>query len=107
MIGRSYMVAVTWLSLACAGCGGSGLAQRSVLEAYRVKSPQVKAINSVGSGDALVAGIVMGLVEKRPFEETLRLAAAAGAANAASPLACRIGPADVTAHVSRAYVSEF
>jgi 1-phosphofructokinase family hexose kinase len=72
---------------------------------YRVHSPRVATVNSVGSGDALVAGIVMGLIEKKPFEETLALAAAAGAANAASPLACRMGPDDVSALIPDARVT--
>ncbi len=72
---------------------------------YRVHSPRVATVNSVGSGDALVAGVITGLLEKKPFEETLALAAAAGAANAASPLACGIGPDDVSALVSEVRVT--
>lgn len=92
--------------LAVLSLGARGFLAAFEGKRYRVESPKVKSVNSVGSGDALVAGIIMGLLEKRPFEETLRLAAAAGAANAASPLACRIGPEDVAALVSRAHVSE-
>jgi len=72
----------------------------------RVKPPEVRAVNSVGSGDALVAGVIMGLRDGRPLRDTLALAAAAGAANAASPLACRIGPADVEPLVKRAVVED-
>ena len=62
---------------------------------YRVRPPKVDAVNAVGSGDALVALIVMGIIDKKPFEETLARGAAAAAANAASVLACKITPEDV------------
>jgi len=71
---------------------------------YRVRPPKVEAINSVGSGDALVAAVIMGLVDKMPFEKTLAFAAAAAAANAASPLACKIKPADVSPLIGAAIV---
>lgn len=44
--------------------------------------PRIDALSPVGSGDAFLAGLACGLVEDRPFEEALRLATAAGAANA-------------------------
>ncbi len=73
---------------------------------YRVKAPVVETKNAVGSGDALVAGIVMGVLEKLPFDETLALAAAAGAANASKFVACRITPDDVDGLRSRAKVEQ-
>jgi 1-phosphofructokinase family hexose kinase len=46
----------------------------------------------IGSGDALVGGIAVGLLEHRPLMETLRLGVACGAANllTAGPGQCRI-----------------
>jgi tagatose 6-phosphate kinase len=93
--------------LAVLSLGARGFLAAFEGKRYRVRSPRVKAVNSVGSGDSLVAAFVMGFLEKKPFTETLRLAAAAGAANAASPLACRIAPADVTALVAQSRVEEF
>lgn len=49
---------------------------------YRIKPPQIEARNSVGSGDALMAGFAAGLVRGLEVEEMARLAVAAGAANA-------------------------
>jgi 1-phosphofructokinase family hexose kinase len=49
----------------------------------RVAAPQVETVNAVGSGDALVAGIIMGVLDRWPFADTLTLAAAAASANAA------------------------
>jgi len=71
---------------------------------YRVRSPKVDAVNAVGSGDALVALIVMGIMDKKPFEETLARGAAAAAANAASVLACKMRPEDVALLVPLARV---
>lgn len=90
--------------LAVLSLGAEGFLAAHGRHRWRVRSPQVRTVNSVGSGDALVAGIIMGLRDGRPMEETLALAAAAGAANAASPLACRIGPADVEGLLGRAVV---
>lgn len=49
---------------------------------YKVEVPKMTAVNPVGSGDAFIAGMVKGLCEGLSIEETLRLAAAAGTANA-------------------------
>lgn len=46
--------------------------------------PQVKEVNPVGSGDALVAGFAIGLMEGMPLEDMAILAVAAGTANAIS-----------------------
>lgn len=46
--------------------------------------PTINEVNPVGSGDALVAGFAVGLLERMPLPETARLAVAAGAANAMS-----------------------
>ena len=49
---------------------------------YKVTPPEIEEVNPIGSGDTLVACIVYGLKEKMDFEDTLRLAASAGCANA-------------------------
>ena len=51
-------------------------------EIYRVKVPRIDCQNPVGSGDSYVAGIAAGLSRKLPIEDTLRLGAACGTANA-------------------------
>jgi len=50
---------------------------------YIVPPVKVREVNSVASGDALVAGMVYALLKKMPFEDGLRWGCAAGAANAA------------------------
>ncbi|PLR75228.1 1-phosphofructokinase [Bacillus sp. V3-13] len=49
---------------------------------YKVTAAKVQTVSAVGSGDAFVAGIAVGLARKLPIEETLILASACGAANA-------------------------
>ncbi len=53
-------------------------------ERLRVVPPAIQEVNPVGSGDALVAGFAIGLMEGMPLEEMARLACAAGTANAMS-----------------------
>lgn len=48
---------------------------------YHAVPPLCPVINAVGSGDAFVAGIAIGLSRKYPFEQVIRLGSACGAAN--------------------------
>ena len=49
---------------------------------WRITPPRVKTVNTTGSGDALVAGILYGFRQGWKFERCLAFGAAAGAANA-------------------------
>jgi tagatose 6-phosphate kinase len=49
---------------------------------WKINPPKVKAVNSIGSGDAMVAGILHGFHQGWKFERCLVFGAAAGAANA-------------------------
>jgi 1-phosphofructokinase len=49
---------------------------------YLVSTPALTTVDSRGSGDAMTAALATGLAERRPMDELLRRAAAAGAANA-------------------------
>jgi fructose-1-phosphate kinase PfkB-like protein len=49
---------------------------------YRMKPPSIEARNSVGSGDAVMAGLGAGLMRGLAVEDIARQAVAAGAANA-------------------------
>lgn len=49
---------------------------------YRIKPPAIEILNTVGCGDAFVAGMAVAMAENKPIEECLRLATASGTANA-------------------------
>jgi tagatose 6-phosphate kinase len=48
---------------------------------YKVTPPVLEALNAVGSGDSVVAGIALGLEKKLSIIESVRLGAAMGTAN--------------------------
>ena len=65
--------------------GAAGAAGVLGGEEWRVTTPPVRAVNPVGSGDCFSAGLTLALQRGEGVAAALRLAAAAGAANAASP----------------------
>lgn len=67
--------------------GERGAAIGSEGERWRVYAPPVKAVSTVGSGDAFLAGFIVGLQRGLPLKECARLAAATGAANTQAPSA--------------------
>ena len=56
--------------------------------AWKVQPPEVRELNAVGSGDALTAGFLRGLLRDVELPEAVRSGAAAGAANAESLRVC-------------------
>lgn len=73
---------------------------------YRVRPPAVDAINPVGSGDCFLGGLAVGLRLGSSVHDSLRLAAACGAANAARPETGAVSRDAVEALVRRASVEE-
>ena len=61
------------------------------------RPPKVEAINPIGSGDAMTAGLMAGLVRGLSSEECFRLGMAAAAANTLTWDACRFDAAAVEA----------
>ncbi|MCC6152907.1 MAG: bifunctional hydroxymethylpyrimidine kinase/phosphomethylpyrimidine kinase, partial [Candidatus Hydrogenedentes bacterium] len=53
-------------------------------ERFHVVPPAIQEVNAVGSGDALVAGFAIGLMEGQALQEMARTACAMGTANAMS-----------------------
>lgn len=49
---------------------------------YKIKVPEVKVINPVGSGDSMIGGFAASLLRDYDFEFILKVAAACGTANA-------------------------
>jgi 1-phosphofructokinase family hexose kinase len=62
--------------------GAAGAVLVSDDDRYLFVPPSIQARNTVGSGDATLAGLVTGLIQGFPMEELGKLATAAGAANA-------------------------
>jgi tagatose 6-phosphate kinase len=53
---------------------------------WRIRSPRISPINPIGSGDAFTAGLVWRLLLGENLGDACHWAAAAGAANALSPM---------------------
>jgi tagatose 6-phosphate kinase len=75
------------------GASGSLVGMRD--ELYRVHAPKLEAVNTVGCGDAFVAGMAVAMARGEAPGEALRLATAAGSANALTERAGQIRIEDV------------
>lgn len=62
--------------------GGRALWVTSSDESCRIQPPGVEAVNPIGCGDCLTAGLSAALLRKRPFVEALKWGVAVAAANA-------------------------
>ena len=62
---------------------------------WRIISPQIKAVNPIGSGDAFAAAMVSRLLRGDDLGEACRWGAAAGAANALTPMPGELNRDDV------------
>jgi 1-phosphofructokinase family hexose kinase len=69
--------------------------------AWRLPGPSELGAYAVGSGDAFLAGLIVGIAGGRSFVESARLAMAAGAANALEPGAGILDPS-----VARSLIEE-
>ena len=61
----------------------------------RIITPQIKVVNPIGSGDAFTAGVVWRLLLGNDLGEACRWGAAAGAANALTPMPGDLNRKDV------------
>ncbi len=75
--------------------GGVGAIAAGGERTWLAQAPHIEVVSAVGSGDAFLAGLVCGMVEKKSFQESLRLAVAAGSANALQLGAGRLDRTDV------------
>lgn len=75
--------------------GARGLLLISPEGAWRAVPPSIQPINTVGSGDSLVAGFAAGLMRGLPAEEVLRLAVGCGTANALTTEVAVVRPNDL------------
>jgi 1-phosphofructokinase len=73
------------VELAVVTLGQEGALALTKKEAYRLWPPQVEVVNTAGSGDAVTAGLLVGLSQGQSLPEALRLAMAAAAAVVTTP----------------------
>jgi len=84
--------AVEWLVVSD---GGRDVTVRRDEMEFRVRPPRVKVRNTIGCGDAMLAGIAVALSRGDPMSEAIRLGVACGAANALTPQPGHVRRADV------------
>lgn len=75
--------------------GGAGSMVASQAGTFRVETPKVDVVNTVGCGDSYVAGMAVSLAKGLSLEEGLALASAAGTSNAMTDEAGLIEPDEV------------
>lgn len=85
--GESVSEMQTWMSRCGVGWivvsdGARRVSAYSAHEQWSVTPPRVNVVNAIGSGDAMLAGIAVGLEQGQTMRGALRLGAACGAANA-------------------------
>lgn len=95
-LGRGGVEAVI-VSLGKEGC----IAARPDGETWRAAPPAIQAVNPVGSGDSFVAGWTVASAGGLPMPDALRLAVAAGTANAMTPGTGSVRPEDAAELVAR------
>jgi tagatose 6-phosphate kinase len=86
------------------GSEGSYTSHAGEGEGYRVKAPLLQVVNTVGCGDAFVAGMAVAVARKLPMEKCLAYATAVGSANALTPKAGYVLPQDVNKLLSKVIV---
>jgi len=86
--------------------GGDGLLAVTGEGTWHAAPPAQVAGNPTGAGDAVVAGLVHGLVLSRPWAERLRHAAALGTACVAAPAAGQFAEADYRRALAGTQVTE-
>lgn len=75
--------------------GASGALATDGQNWWHVDAPQVKVVNTIGSGDAFAAGLAAGLADDQPLEQACALGAACAGANAMSLIAGQVSADDV------------
>jgi tagatose 6-phosphate kinase len=86
--------------------GADGALATDGTDFWRIRPPAVKAMNSVGSGDAFTAGLAAALVDGAPLADACRLGAACGAANALTLMAGEVDAQEVQRLVSQTTIQK-
>jgi tagatose 6-phosphate kinase len=72
---------------------------------WRIRLPKVMAVNTIGSGDALTAGLAAALARGQPLPDACRLGCACGAANAITLVSGEVYLEDVQAMMAQVQIS--
>lgn len=86
--------------------GARGAICAQIDKAFRICPPEVERRSTVGSGDAMVAGVAVSLARGDSIEDALILGTAAGAATAMSEGTALGSPDDIQALRSRVRIEE-
>jgi len=74
---------------------------------WRVRSPKVEAINPIGSGDSLAAGLASALSRGQRLPDAAKLGVACGAANAMTLLPGHVRPDDVAELIDKVKMEDW
>lgn len=85
--------------------GSSGAMAAQGQRIWMAQAPRIQSVSAVGSGDAFLAGLACAILTERAFEDALRLAVAAGSANALQIGAGRLLVEDVDRLIGRVTVT--
>lgn len=72
----------TGIEIVVISLGGEGAIVACKEGIYQVTVPKIEVVNTVGCGDAMIAGFAIGISRKLPIEEIIRLASAISVASA-------------------------
>lgn len=81
IIHESKYICKQGVGLVVISLGSKGAIFTTREKVIKVEAPNIKAVNTVGSGDALVAGFAVALVNKFDLDNAFRYGIACGAAN--------------------------
>ncbi|MEN8191591.1 MAG: PfkB family carbohydrate kinase [Bacteroidota bacterium] len=72
---------------------------------YKIEQPAVKEIDSTGSGDAFVAGIIYGIEHGFIFDGFVKTGSALGAVNAAKWTVCSSSPEEIDGYIDQVSIT--
>ncbi|WP_424572081.1 1-phosphofructokinase [Schnuerera ultunensis] len=75
-------------------------------QVYKVRVPKIKAINPVGSGDAMIAGFAISLARDYDFQYMLKFATACGTANAMEAETGKVNRDNIESIMDRVMIEE-
>ncbi len=94
------------INMVIVSLGKDGMILVNKDDMWKAAPPQIPVVNSVGSGDALLAGFLFSYLSGRDIEEAIRLGMACGAANCVKPVAGAFGIEEVEHFQSEISVSK-